>query len=49
MRNSVKPAPTSIPPTAMGRTIEYHMLKASPLQFMVVPGGRLAWMPGPRK
>jgi hypothetical protein len=32
MRKSVKPAPTSMPPTAIGRTIENHTLKATPLQ-----------------
>ena len=33
MRKRVNPAPTSIPPTAIGRTIEYHTLNAIPPQY----------------
>ena len=43
MRNSVKHAPTSMPPTAMGRTMKLHTATDSPAQNpvsgMVVPAG----------
>jgi hypothetical protein len=50
IRNSVNPDPTSMPPTAIGRTIENHTLNAIPLQYVaaLTPSG-IAGKFGPRK
>ena len=46
IRNRVHPAPTSMPPTAIGRTMLYQTV---PARFASAPGARFACNLGPRK
>ncbi len=50
IRNSVYAAPTNMPPTAMGRTMNRQTPAARSLQEpSVAPGGRVVLSCGPRK